>query len=163
MPRRRGEHTRPSRQSKRTPQLPARFRTHFCAPAINPDTGTDAEYRELSTSSTGARWRLAMCKELGRLFQGFTCNPEPTHTVQGTNTCVFIHRKDIPPGRKATFIRIVAELRPQEEDPYSVRCTVGGNQIDFPGDKSTKVAGLGWGCWRGRWRYPSRRSRLRET
>jgi hypothetical protein len=83
-----------------------------------------------------------MCKELGRLFQGFTCKLEAIHTVQGTNTCIFISRKDIPQGKKATYIRIVSEMRPQKADPYRVRCTVGGNQIDFPGDKSTKVAEL---------------------
>jgi Reverse transcriptase (RNA-dependent DNA polymerase) len=83
-----------------------------------------------------------MCKELGRLFQGFTCKLEAIHMVQGTNTCIFISRKDIPQGKKATYIRIVSEMRPQKADPYRVRCTVGGNQIDFPGDKSTKVAEL---------------------
>jgi hypothetical protein len=131
-----------TRRSTRTTRLPARYRTHFCAPAINPDTGADAEYKELIKSSASQRWLLAMCKELGRLFQGFTCKLEAVHTVQGTNTCIFISRTDIPQGRKATYIRIVAELRPQTADPYRVRCTVGGNQIDFPGDKSTKVAEL---------------------
>jgi hypothetical protein len=100
------------RRSARTPRPPARYRTHFCAPAINPDMGADAKYKELIKSSAGKRWLLAMCKELGRLFQGFTCKLEAIHTVKGTNTCVFISSKDIPKGKKATYIRIVAELRP---------------------------------------------------
>jgi hypothetical protein len=55
-----------------------------------------------SISSAGKCWLLAMCKELGRLFQGFTCKLEAIHTVKGTNTCVFISSKDIPKGNKAT-------------------------------------------------------------
>ena len=81
-----------------------------------------------------------MCKELGRLTQGYTCHSDPQHSVEGTNTCQFIHKRDLPPNRKATYIRIVADYREQKADPYRVRCTVGGNLIDFPGDKSTKVA-----------------------
>ena len=129
------------RRSTRQHRIPARFVQHVCATAINPDTGTQAEYKVLAKSSVGPRWQLGMCKELGRLFQGFT-STQPEHTVQGTNTCKFIQFEDIPTTKKATYIRIVAELREQKTDPYRVRCTVGGNQIDFPGDKSTKVAEL---------------------
>jgi Reverse transcriptase (RNA-dependent DNA polymerase) len=84
---------------------------------------------------------ICSTKELGRLFQGFQSHI-PEHSVQGTDTCQFIKLQDIPPNKKATYIRIVAELREQKADPYRVRCTVGGNLIDFPGDKSTKVAEL---------------------
>jgi Reverse transcriptase (RNA-dependent DNA polymerase) len=114
---------------------------HFGAPAVNPNTGNNAEYKELSTSSDGPRWKLGMCKELSRLFQGFQ-SIHPEHTVHGTNTCIFIKPEDIPTNKKPTYIRIVSELRPHKADPYRVRCTVGGNLIDFPGNKSTKVAEL---------------------
>ena len=130
------------RRSNRVTTIPTRYRNHFCAPAINPDTGKPDEYRGLAKCSIGPRWLLGMCKELGRLFQGFT-NTQLDHSVQGTNTCHFIRGpEEIPAGKKATYIKIVAELRPQKADPYRVRCTVGGNLIDFPGDKSTKVAEL---------------------
>jgi hypothetical protein len=39
-------------------------------------------------------------------------------------------------------VRIVADYRDQKAEPYRVRCTVGGNLIDFPGDISTKAADL---------------------
>jgi hypothetical protein len=83
-----------------------------------------------------------MCKEIGRLFHGYECQRDPTHTVQGTDTCTFIHKKDLPPGIVPTYVRIVSDYREHKADPYRVRCTVGGNLIDFPGDKSTKVADL---------------------
>jgi hypothetical protein len=114
---------------------------HHAFPAINPDTGQPAEYKILVRSSAEPRWSLAMCKELGRLFQGFISKFK-AHTVQGTLTCCFIHPDEIPEGKRATYIRITAEYREQKADPYRVRCTVGGNLIDFPGDKSTKTAEL---------------------
>ena len=110
--------------------------------ATNPDTGKMAKYRELVKSTAGERWQLAMNKELGRLFQGYTCQPDPTHSVDGTNTCKFIRKKDIPVGRTATYVRIVADFREQKANPYRVHCTVGGDQIDFHGEVATKVANL---------------------
>jgi hypothetical protein len=38
--------------------------------------------------------------------------------------------------------QIVTELREQKADPCRVQCTVGGNLIDFPRAKATKVAEL---------------------
>jgi hypothetical protein len=131
----------PPRRSSRTVTEPNRYTPHFGATAINVDTGKHAEYKELAHSSTGTRWRLGMAKEMGRLFQGFQ-SATPEHSVQGTNTCIFIKPSEVPAGKRATYIRIVAELREHKADPYRVRCTVGGNLIDFPGDKSTKVAEL---------------------
>jgi hypothetical protein len=126
------------RRSNRTTTEPDRY----CAPAINPDTNELAEYKVLVRSSAGKRWGLGMCKEMGRLFQGYIHHEDTKHSVQGTLTCFFISIEEIPEDKKATYIRITAEYRPQKEDPYRVRCTVGGNQIDFPGDKSTKTAEL---------------------
>ena len=110
--------------------------------AINPDTGVAAEYKELRSSSVGPRWELAMSKELGRLFDGYTCKDDNTHSVQGTQTCQFIHRHELPVTAKATYVRIVADYREQKADPYRVRCTVGGDHINFHGDVTTKVADL---------------------
>jgi hypothetical protein len=115
--------------------------SEFMGMAVNPDTGKLTEYRQLSTSSLGTRWQLAFCKEWGRLFQGFRAE-EQEHNVQGTSTCQLIQPSEIPPGKKATYIRIVADYREHKADPYRVRCTVGGNLIDFPGDKSTRAADL---------------------
>jgi hypothetical protein len=84
---------------------------------------------------------IAMSRELGRLFQGYKC-PQKTHDTQGTDTCQFIRKQDLPTGKTPTYVRIVADYREHKADPYGVRCTVGGNLIDFPGDKSTKAADL---------------------
>ena len=51
--------------------------------AVNPDTGLPAEYKELSKSSAGPRWKGEHCYEIGRLAQGY-------QDVKGTNTMHFI-------------------------------------------------------------------------
>jgi hypothetical protein len=129
------------RKSTRLKEPADRYSPHFTGTAaINPDTGAHAKYRELSRSSDGPRWIIAMYKEIGRLFQGYTCKLQPEHTVQGTSTCQFIRKKDIPAGNPPTYVQTMADYREHKADPFGVRNTVGGNLIDFLGDKSTKVA-----------------------
>ena len=60
----------------------------------------------------------------------------------GTDTIHFIRHSDMPPDRRATYLRIVAELRPLKAETKRVRFTVGGNQIQFPGKVSTPTADL---------------------
>ena len=45
-------------------------------------------------------------------------------------------------GRKVTYGRIVAEIRPQEAETHRTRLTVEGNSINFPGDVTTTTADL---------------------
>ena len=127
----------------RTVILAAARATHATTPshfalhgnAFNPDTGKLAEYRELSKCSEGPLWQLSNADEIGRLAQG--------HGDQkGTNTMFFINVSDIPKGRKATYLRVVAALRPEKANPRRVRWTVGGDRIDYPDDVSTKTADL---------------------
>jgi Reverse transcriptase (RNA-dependent DNA polymerase) len=123
------------------PDEPDADTTFHAHTATHPDTGLQAEYKDLVKSSAGPRWEIAMCKEIGRLFQGYDC-PDGVHDTKGTNTVRFIKRKDIPAGKKPTYVRIVTAYRENKEDPYRVRMTVGGNLIDFPGDVATKTADL---------------------
>ena len=46
------------------------------------------------------------------------------------------------PGRKATYLRIVAELRPLKAETKRGRFTAGGDQIDYPSNVSTPTANL---------------------
>lgn len=103
--------------------------------AINPDTGKIAEYRELSHSSDGAIWQNSNCEEIGRLAQGYGA-------IKGTNTIHFIRRSAIPRGRKAAYLRVVSAFRPEKANPHRVRWTVGGDQVNYPFEVSTKTADL---------------------
>ena len=78
-----------------------------------------------------------MCKELGRLSQGYK-----DHT-EGTNTLFFMNKnaiRNIPKDRTVTYAHIVVDYRPQKVNPYRVRVTVGGNLLNVPGDLSTRTA-----------------------
>jgi len=69
-----------------------------------------------------------MCKELGRLTQGWDGS-------NGTNAIFFMTHdeiKQIPRDRTVTYARIAVDYQPQKDDPNRVRITVGGNLINYP-------------------------------
>jgi len=141
----------PTRRSRRRPRRSQRLRdlhAHLASAlppcsqhhalhgnAFNPDTGELAEYAELSQSSDGAFWRAANTTEIHRLAQG-------TPSVPGTNTMFFIPVSTMPPGKRATYLRIVCAHRPEKAVPHRVRWTVGGDRVEYSGDVSTKTADL---------------------
>ena len=103
--------------------------------AINPDTGAIAEYKELAASSEGHFWQASNAMEIGRLAQGYK-------DQKGTNTLFFIHKHEIPRGKKATYLRVVSAYRPEKEVPHRVRWTVGGNRIEYNGAVTTETADM---------------------
>ena len=79
-----------------------------------------------------------MCKELGRLAQGYD-------TTAGTDTIQFMTHtqiKHIPSDRTVTYARIVVDYRPHKSDPNRVRITAGGNLIHCPFELTTRTADL---------------------
>ena len=80
-----------------------------------------------------------MADEMGRLMNGRGAN---SNMPTGTETIFPIPVTSNPAGRKATYACIVCADRPENENPPRVRLTVGGDQIDFPGNVSTKTSGL---------------------
>ena len=82
-----------------------------------------------------------MADDVGRIMNGRGANSN-THAPTGTETIFPIPVTAIPAGRKATYARIVCADRPEKENPRRVRLTVDGDQIDFPGDVSTRTSGL---------------------
>jgi hypothetical protein len=119
--------------------VPTPIQYCFHGTALNPDTGHIAAYRELITTSHAALWETANGLEIGRLFQGLGPNSAmPT----GTNCCFFIHKRDIPHGKRPTYVRIVCADRPEKAVPQRVRWTAGGDHIHYTGDVSTKTADL---------------------
>jgi hypothetical protein len=62
--------------------------------------------------------------------------------LYNTNTIRFIRRSAIPQGRKVTYGSFVLDIKDHKEERERTRLTVGGDQIEYPGDKSTRTAGL---------------------
>ena len=107
---------------------------YFSANSVMSDDGVAQEYRHLRMGKDALVWLAACAKEIGRLAQG------SSEVREGTNTMHFIHPRDKPAGRHATYLRIVATLRPQKDDPHRIRFTVCGNRLDYAGPVSTETA-----------------------
>jgi hypothetical protein len=107
--------------------------------AINPDTGSVAEYKALSKSSDGPLWAAANMEEIGRMFQGL--GPNSTMPT-GTDTLRFIFKANIPSHKIPTYIRVVCADRPEKTQIRRVRWTCGGNLIVYTGNKTCRTAGM---------------------
>jgi hypothetical protein len=96
---------------------------------ICPETGKSLKHQELITKlKYKIKWMRSMANEINRLYN--------------TNTIRFIRRSDIPKGRKATYGPFVVDIKDHKDEKERTRLTVGGDQIEYPGDKSTRTAGL---------------------
>jgi hypothetical protein len=96
---------------------------------ICPETGKSLKHQELITKLRyKIKWIRSTANEINRLFN--------------TNTIRFIRRSDIPKGRKVTYGSFVVDIKDHKHEKERTRLTVGGDQIEYPGDKSTRTAGL---------------------
>jgi hypothetical protein len=96
---------------------------------ICPDTGKSLKHNELITKlKYRIKWMGSTANEINRLYN--------------TNTIRFIQRSNIPKGRKVTCGSFVVDIKDHKEEKERTRLTVGGDQIEYPGDKETRTAGV---------------------
>jgi hypothetical protein len=96
---------------------------------ICPDTGKSLKHQERITMLWyKIKWMRSTANEI--------------HSLYKTNTIRFIRKTDIPPGRKATYGLFVVDIKEHKEESERTRLTVGGGQIEYFGDKSTRTVGL---------------------
>jgi hypothetical protein len=96
---------------------------------IFPETGKSLKHQELITKlRCKIKWMRSTSNEINRLYN--------------TNTIRFICRSNIPKGRKVTYGSFVVDIKDHMEEKERTRLTVGGDLIEYPGDKSTRTAGL---------------------
>jgi hypothetical protein len=96
---------------------------------IFPDKGNFIKHQELITMLRyKIKWMRSTENEIRRLYK--------------TNIIRFIRKSDIPPGRKSTYDSFVVDIKEHNEERERTRLTVGCNQIEHPGDKSTRTGGL---------------------
>ena len=125
----------PDHMPSLVPTLPPTPSLHMAV--VDPHTGATLEYSALLRGPDAAEWEHATALEIGRLTQG--CLP---HLSSGSNTMVFIPHTDKPADRVATYLRIVAELKPNKAEKRRVRFTVGGDKLTYDGIVSTPTADL---------------------
>jgi hypothetical protein len=96
---------------------------------ICPDTGKSLKHNELITKLRyRIKWMRSTANEINRLYN--------------TTTIRFIQRSNIPKRRKVTYGSFVVDIKDHKEEKERTRLTVGGDQIEYPGDQSTCTAGL---------------------
>jgi hypothetical protein len=98
---------------------------HEMNSVTDPVTGQVQEYQHLVQGLTRTKWITGLANEFGRLCQGVR-NRMPHRT----ETIVFICKAAVPVGRKVTYGRIVAQIRPQKTETHRVRLTVGGDRLE---------------------------------
>jgi hypothetical protein len=96
---------------------------------ICPATGKSLKHQELITKLRyKIKWMRSTANEINRLYN--------------TNTIRFICMSNIPKGRKVTYGSFVVDIKDHKEEKERTRLTVGRDKIEYPGDKSTRTAGL---------------------
>jgi hypothetical protein len=96
---------------------------------ICPETGKSLKHQELIIKLRyKIKWMRSTANEINRLYN--------------TNTIRFIRRSNIPKGCKVTYGSFVVDIKDHKEKKERTRLTVGGDKIEYPGDKSTRTAGL---------------------
>jgi hypothetical protein len=93
---------------------------------ICPETGKCLKHQELITKlKYKIKWMRPTANEINRSYS--------------TNTIRFIRRSDVPKGQKVTYGSFVVEIKDHKEEKERTRLTVGGDQIEYLGDKSTQT------------------------
>jgi hypothetical protein len=93
-----------------------------------PETGKSLKHQEFITKlKYKIKWMRSIANEINRLYN--------------TNTTRFIRRSNIPKGSKVTYGSFVVDIKDHKEEKEPTRLTVGGDQIENPGDTSTRTAG----------------------
>ena len=62
-------------------------------------------------------WTTAAGNEYGRPFQGCDRKEDVAQRVEGMNACHWIRRHQVPKGKRVSYCREVADIRPEKEDP----------------------------------------------
>ena len=78
-------------------------------------------YSALKIGSESKKWIQGCSNEIGRLASGVL-----PRTKSGSKMIHFIHPSKKPTDRRATYLRIIVELKPHKVETYRVRFTVGG-------------------------------------
>jgi hypothetical protein len=96
---------------------------------ICPDTDKSLKHNKLITKLRyRIEWMRSTANEINRIYN--------------TNAVRFIQRYNIPKGRKVTYRSFVVDIKDHKEEKESTRLPVGGDLIEYPGDKSTRTVGL---------------------
>ncbi len=103
------------------------------------DTGWLLNYRQLICNPKYKKaWNLSAANKFGQLAHGVG------NRIKGKNTIKFIHKRKVPKSRlkDITYSQFVCTERPEKAEPNTTHFTIGGDQINYPGEVATPTADL---------------------
>ncbi len=108
----------------------------FIGAIIDKGTGAVLDYQHpVKIPATKSMRETSFANKIECLFQGI-------QDLNSTNTCFFIQKLQVPTNKQPTYGLIVCNFCPQKKEQNRTCLTVGGDQIDYPGNKSTPTASL---------------------
>jgi hypothetical protein len=109
---------------------------------FNSSTGRADTIDSLLQGADSHTWTKSLINEWGRYAQGFSTDRTDTTKVVGNETIFFIPPHQVPTGRKVTYANFVCTMRPGKAEPYRIRKTVGGDQLDAYQDVCSPAVGI---------------------
>ena len=103
---------------------------HYAFAVWDDEAGRMLEFRDLlnhKNSDIKKKWGRLGENEYGRLMQGIGKNCPPEEQIKGTNSMHFIKKHQVPKGKRVTYARFVADIRPHKDEQERMRLTAGGN------------------------------------
>ena len=77
------------------------------------------DYKELinhNKKETRECWQRSSAYEFGRLMKGAGLNKDGTQRVTGSDTFHFIHKKNVPKGKKIAYAQFCCDVRLQKDE-----------------------------------------------
>ena len=109
---------------------------------FHPVTSNKESIRSLRKGTNSAQWTKSLANEIGRLAQGVGKHRNAADQIKGTDTIFFIPHSAVPTSSKVTYANFICDYKPLKKEKFRVRCTVGGNKLEYEDDPSSPAAGL---------------------
>ena len=88
---------------------------HYANAVIDEETGKVMNLKRLLNHPKYMEtWTQASANKFGRLFQGCGRNEDGSQRIKGTNACHWIRRNQVPKGKRVSYNRLVADIRPEK-------------------------------------------------
>ncbi len=112
-------------------------------PYFQTGSGKQGSLRKMVNGSEKIIWTRSLSNELGRLLpNGVGKNRPKAERIKGTGTIFPIRKAQVPKDRKVTYANFQCTIRPQKAETHRVRCTAGGDKLDYPFDASSPAVSM---------------------
>ena len=108
----------------------------------HPHSGDKQSLDKLLVGDEAITWQRSLSNEIGRLAQGIGASRPTPEQIKGTNTLIFIPKREVPRGSKITYINFVCDIRQHKKETHRTRATAGGDRLEYHADPSAPAIGI---------------------